>query len=376
MRKAKWLGTVVAFVLVASLVVTGCARPEPAAPAPAAEQEAITWVMQDFFAQGILLSEGGKQMAETLESLVQTPNYRLEINYHYAGEIVPSAETLSGVESGAIDCMHGWTGFWKGKDSAFALFASFPLGMNQEDFTIWLYEGGGQELCDEFAAQYNLKGFMTSAGGIESGMWTNVKMTKVEDYEGLKVRVPGFGEDVISACGAETVALPPEDIYLGMDRGIVDGIEFSYPCCDVVMGFCEVAKYWVAPAWWQPMNIQMFWINLDTWNALPDELKPLVEAACVVNSFKTFAYFEYRNIAAIKEIEEYGTEITKISPEAILELVDLTNELLENEAAKNPWFAKIAKSQYQFLKDYNTWRWMMTPFGHGMVRDKWPDFVE
>ncbi len=373
----KILMLVLSVVVIASFVVVGCA-PEAAPPEKEAtpEQEVITWVMQDFFAQGLLCSEGGRWLSERLEQLVHTPKYRLEVDYHYAGEIVPSAETLSGVMSGTIDCMHGWTGFWKGTDSAFTLFASFPLGMNMEDFAIWMYAGGGQELCDEFAAQYDLKGFMSVAGGCESGMWSNVKIEDLEDYEGLKCRVPGFGEDVLSACGAETTALPPEDIYLGMDRGIVDAIEFAWPCVDISMAFQEVAKYWVAPAWWQPMSIQMFWINLATWDALPDELKPLVEEACAANSFQALAFFEHENITAIKEVQDYGTEITKLSPETIVSLQDMTNHLLESEAAKNPWFAKIAKSQYQFLKDYNTWRWMMTPFGHGLVRDKWPDFVD
>jgi len=62
-------------------------------------------------------------------------------------EVSQGATVLDAVNRGALDGGLTWPGLWAGKNSAAGLFGS-PLGgtfgMGQNEFTAWLYAGGGR----------------------------------------------------------------------------------------------------------------------------------------------------------------------------------------------------------------------------------------
>lgn len=362
----------------ASVVLVGalfCLAVMGAGPAMA-KPKVIKWRVQDTFAAGIALSWSGEILARTINDIVRTENYRLEIEYHYGSELFPMAETFEAARTGALDAAIGWPGFLKGLNSALVLFGSFPNSYTPEDFAIWYYYGGGRQLADEVYGKYNMKPFAAGGGGIEGGLWSNVKVTKPEDFKGLKIRCPGFSEDILTMLGATTMAISPDEIYLAMDRGVVDAAEFSFPAGDVSISLHEVADYLIVPAWWQTAMITLLAVNMDSYNKLPDELKPLLEYATKVSYIMSFAKWEYSNIDAIETFTKAGTKITKLEDETIEELERLTAQLAEQEADKNPDFLKVAKSQYNFLKAYSQWRSHSKPYGQGKVHKYWPSFVD
>jgi TRAP-type mannitol/chloroaromatic compound transport system substrate-binding protein len=362
---------VLATVLVLSLTVIGWS----VSPC-SAEQKVIKWRVQDTFAAGIALSWSGEILTRAVKDIVQTPNYRLELEYHYGAELFPMGETFEAARTGALDAAIGWPGFLKGLNSALTLFGSFPCSMTPEDFSIWYYYGGGKELADEIYAKYNMKPFAAGGGSIEGGLWSHHKVTKPEDFKGLKIRCPGFSEDILTMIGATTMAISPDEIYLAMDRKVVDAGEFTFPCGDLSISLHEVAKYLIVPAWWQTYMITYLGVNMNSWNKLPDELKPLVEYATKVSFLISYAKWEYSNIQAVKKFQEAGTEITKLDDQTIEELEKLTVKLAEQEAEKNPDFLKVATSLYNFLKGYKEWRAMAKPYGQGKVHAYFPKFVD
>ncbi len=370
MRKKGFFSMVVA-VLVLSLAVFGWT----AAPC-AAKQKVIKWRVQDTFAAGIALSWSGEILTRTINDIVQTPNYRLVLDYHYGSEMFPMGETFEAVRTGALDAAIGWPGFLKGLNSALTLFGSFPCSMTPEDYAIWYYYGGGRQLANEIYGKYNIKPFAAGGGSIEGGLWSHKKLTRPEDFKGLKIRCPGFSEDILTMLGARTMAISPDEIYLAVDRKVVDAAEFTFPCGDKSISLYEVAKYLITPAWWQTYMITILGVNMNTWKRLPDELKPLVEYATKVSYLISYAKWEYSNIDAVRTFRKKGTDITKLDSKTIEELEKLTVRLAEQEAAKNPDFLKVAKSQYNFLKGYKEWRYMAKPYGQGKVHKYFPKFVD
>jgi TRAP-type mannitol/chloroaromatic compound transport system substrate-binding protein len=341
-----------------------------------AKQKVIKWRVQDTFAAGIALSWSGEILAQTVKDIVQTTNYRLEFDYHYGSELFPMAETFEAARTGALDAAIGWPGFLKGLNSALVLFGSFPCSYTPEDFAIWYYYGGGRDLANEIYGKYNMKPFAAGGGGIEGGLWSRVEVKKPEDFKGLKIRCPGFSEDILTMVGATTMAISPDEIYLAMDRKVVDAGEFSFPCGDLSISLHEVAEYLIVPAWWQTSMITLLAVNTNTWNKLPDELKPLLEYATKVSYLISYAKWEYSNIEAVRTFQKAGTKITKLDNQTIEELEKQTAILAEQEAEKNPDFLKVAKSLYNFLKAYSEWKDMSKPYGQGKVHKYWPNFVD
>jgi len=362
---------VVAAVLVLSLAIIGWS----AAPC-AAKQKVIKWRVQDTFAAGIALSWSGEILTRAVNDIVQTPNYKLVFDYHYGAELFPMGKTFEAARTGALDAAIGWPGFLKGLNSALTLFGSFPCSLTPEDYAIWYYYGGGRELADEIYGKYNMKPFAAGGGSIEGGLWSHKKVTKLEDFKGLKIRCPGFSEDILTMLGARTMAISPDEIYLAVDRKVVDAAEFTFPCGDQSISLYEVAEYLIVPAWWQTYMITLLGVNMDSWNKLPDELKPLLEYATKAAYIISYAKWEYSNIEAVKKFRKEGTKITKLDNETIEDLEKLTARLAEQEAEKNPDFLKVAKSQYNFLKGYKEWRSMAKPYGQGKVHKHFPKFVD
>jgi TRAP-type mannitol/chloroaromatic compound transport system substrate-binding protein len=172
------------------------------------------------------------------------------------------------------------------------------------------------------------------------------------------------------------MAISPDEIYLAMDRKVVDAAEFSFPCGDLSISLHEVAEHLIVPAWWQTSMITLLAVNMNSYNKLPDELKPLLEYATKISYLMSYGKWEYSNIEAVRKFKKAGTKITKLDNETIEELEKHTVLLAEKEAERNPDFLKVAKSLYSFLKGYSEWRSMSEPYGQGKVHKYWPKFVD
>ncbi|MGA9261858.1 MAG: TRAP transporter substrate-binding protein DctP, partial [Desulfobacterales bacterium] len=57
------------------------------------------------------------------------------------------------------------------------------------------------------------------------------------DFKGMRVRTPGLYMDILNNLGASVSPLPGGEIYLALERGVIDAAEFSAPAIDYPMGF-------------------------------------------------------------------------------------------------------------------------------------------
>ena len=87
----------------------------------------------------------------------------------------------------------------------------------------WIYHGGGQQLWDELAADFNLKPFLAGNTGVQMGGWFNKEINSLEDYKGLKIRIGG---EVLRWIGAAAVNLPGGEIFQALQSGNIDATEW------------------------------------------------------------------------------------------------------------------------------------------------------
>jgi TRAP-type mannitol/chloroaromatic compound transport system substrate-binding protein len=90
--------------------------------------------------------------------------------------------------------------------------ATVPFGLNAQEMAAWLYYGGGQALWDELYAPFNLKPFAAGSTGAQMGGWFDKDISTVKELEGLKMRMPGLGGDVLATLGAHVINLPGGEI--------------------------------------------------------------------------------------------------------------------------------------------------------------------
>ncbi len=127
---------------------------------------------------------------------------RLDIKVYGAGELVPAFGVWDAVSQGALEMFYSASYYWAGKVPATQFTCSVPFGMTPQQANAWYYGGGGLELWQELYAKHNMIVFPAGNTGTQMGGWFRKEIKSVEDFKGLKMRMPGLGGKVISALGA------------------------------------------------------------------------------------------------------------------------------------------------------------------------------
>ena len=314
--------------------------------------ETFRWKMVMPWSKGLLFYDMAQHFADSVKL---ASGGRLDIKLFSAGELVGAMESFDAVSKGSAEIGHDWPGYWMGKNDNFNSFASVPFGLDTEGYNIWLYERGGLEQMQELYGRYNLYALPGGNGGQEMGFFSNKKATSMADYKGMRLRTPGWFMDIMNRLGASVTPLPGGEIYLALERGVIDAAEFSTPAVNYPMGFDEITKYVLTPGVHQPSVQCAFFINMDAYNKLPADLKWIIDIAAKETQLWSAAWQENLNIEAIKLFKE-KVEFVRLDDEAITEFAKVTKEYLEEVKAKNPDAKKTLDSQEEFKREFADWR--------------------
>jgi TRAP-type mannitol/chloroaromatic compound transport system substrate-binding protein len=304
------------------------------------------------WSKGLLFYDLAQHFADSVEL---ASGGRLSIKLFSAGELVGAMESFDAVSKGQADIGHDWPGYWKGKNEAFVAFASVPFGLDAEGYNIWLYERGGLEMMQELYGRYNLFALPGGNVGQELGLFSNKKASKMEDFKGMRVRTPGWYMDIMTQLGASVTPLPGGEVYLALERGVIDAAEFSTPAINYPMGFDEITKYVIQPGVHQPSCQSAFFINKDSYNKLPADLKWIIDIAAKETQLWSTAWQENLNAEAVKLFKE-KVEFVHMDEETINEFAKASHDYIEGLKVKYPDVKKVMDSQDKFKADFADWR--------------------
>jgi len=282
---------------------------------------------------------------------------RLNIKPFSAGELVPAMASFDAVSKGSADCGHDWPGYWKGKNQAFVALASVPFGLDGEGYGIWLYERGGAEMMNELYGRYNMVAFPCGQLDQEMGLSSNIRAEKMEDFKGMRIRTVGWYMDILNRMGASVSPLPGGEIYLALERGLIDAGEFSSPAMTYPMGFDDITKYCIEPGVHQPGIQCGLYINKKRWAELPEDLKQIVKICAVETQGWSQWWIQNLNAEAIKLLGK-KMEFVRMSDETLSDFAKTTKAYLEELKAKYPDVKKMLDSQEKLKEDYAEWRQM------------------
>jgi TRAP-type mannitol/chloroaromatic compound transport system substrate-binding protein len=264
-------------------------------------------------------------------------------------------QTFDAVSQGSAQVGHDWAGYWKGKNEAFVPLADIPFGLDSEGYNIWLYEKGGLALAQELYGKFNLEAFPCGQTGQDMGLFSNKRATKMQDFKGLRVRTVGWYMDILNKLGASVSPLPGGEVYLSLERGVIDAAEFSAPAMNWPMGFDEITKYVIEPGVHQPASQCYIFFNKDAWNKLPEDLKQIVQICAKETQLWSYNWIQNLDAEAINKFAK-KVEIVQMDKATLLQFRKTTHDYVESMKAKYPEVKKIVDSQQQFTKDFANWR--------------------
>ena len=276
-------------------------------------------------------------------------NGRLNIKVYGAGELVGAFEIFDAVSQGTAEMGHGAAYYWRGKLPVAAMFSTVPFGMTAQEMMGWLHQGGGVELWRELYAPFNLRPFPGGNTGVQMAGWFNKEINSLSDLQGLKMRIPGLGGEVLKRAGGEPVSLPGGEVFTSLQSGLIDATEWVGPYNDLALGLHTVAKYYYYPGWHEPGPSLETLVNQDAWDSLPADLQAIVEAACLAMDTEVMAEFTARNATALNSlINEHGVELRRLPDDVVQRLSELSAEVVNEMAGDDPLAQRIVKSYQEF----------------------------
>ncbi len=312
----------------------------------------VRWKMVMPWSKGLLFYDIAVHFCDSVRLISAG---RLDIKPFSAGELVPAMQTLDAVSKGSAQAGHDWPGYWKGKNEAFVAFASVPFGLDAEGYNIWLYEKGGMEMMQELYGKFGVFALPGGQCGQEMGLFSNKKATKMEDFKGMRVRTPGWYMDILNNLGASVSPLPGGEVYLALERGVIDAAEFSSPAINYPMGFDEITKYVIQPGVHQPGIQCGLFFNQKAYDKLPEDLKWIIDIAARETQLWSYNWINGLNAEAIRKFKE-KVEIVKMDKESIIEFRKTTKKYIDSLKEKHPDVKKVMDSQEAFIAEYADWR--------------------
>jgi TRAP-type mannitol/chloroaromatic compound transport system substrate-binding protein len=310
-----------------------------------------TWPAKDIF------HEYANDFAKKVNDMAGS---RLKIEVLPSGSVVPAFQLLDAVNKGTLDGGHGVLAYHYGKNTALALWGSGPAyGMDPNMVLSWHYYGGGKALLEEIykSLSIDVVSFIYGPMPTQPLGWFKKPIAKPEDLKGLKYRTVGLAVDIFKELGAAVNPLPGGEIVPALDRGLIDAAEFNNATSDRLLGFPDVVKNCMLQSFHQSGEQFEILFNKAKYDALPAELKSVidysVQAASADMSWKAIQRNsqDYIELKTKDKVNFYKTPDTVLKAQ-----LDAWDKVIAAKSADNPLFAKILDSQKSFAQRAGQWQ--------------------
>jgi TRAP-type transport system periplasmic protein len=210
---------------------------------------------------------------EWCKEIEKRTNGAVKITIFHGGTLTPPTQAYDGVVKGLSDVAMGVFSYHRGR---FPLteFSDLPIGVKSSV--------AAAKLFTEYYVKFKPKEMddvqvMYLHGNPPSVVHTVKKpVMKLEDLEGLKMRVTPLGTPIAKALGAAPVAMPMNDAYDALSKNVVDGGFFPYEALEgwklgeVVKNTTESWPVGFTSAWYVIMNKKK-------WESIPPDMQKIIE---------------------------------------------------------------------------------------------------
>ena len=357
MDRRKFLLSAGAALATAGATVPGCRQETPPDSGPQViPRPHYEWRMVTTWTPALdVLLGNARRFARIVEEM---SDGQLKIRVFAADELVPGGGAFDACQQGTIEMFNSASYYWAGKEPAVQWFAAVPFGLNAQGQYAWLYSGDGLKLWEETYANFGLVPRPSASTGVQMGGWFRKRIDGIGDFRGLKIRIPGLGGKVLSRAGAAVVMSSLADLYLSLERGVIDAAEMVGPHDDMRLGLHKIAPYYYYPGWHEPGSITEFVFNQKAYRSLPVDLQRILDYAAM--AIKSLASTEYdlKNAAALQKLRtefQGKVEIVQFPEQVIAELKRLAERVNREESETSPAAKKVYASYSRFQRLLGDW---------------------
>jgi TRAP-type C4-dicarboxylate transport system substrate-binding protein len=159
------------------------------------------------------------------------------------------------------------------------------------------------------------------------------KVTSLEELKGLKIRTAGAGmSSMVEALGATAVNVPSPELYMALERGIVDGALMSTTGI-VKETMYDTTKYMLWDDSFMTYGVFSIALPRELWNSLPGDVQLAMLEAGKKMHWENWDQAYYETVDTFKAYKEGGRECLELSPEESARWAALIEPVAANWAA-------------------------------------------
>ena len=288
------------------------------------------------------LGTGAERFAQRINTM---SGGSLEVKVYAGGELVPPFESFNAVRDGKAEMSHSASYYWQGHSPAFNFFTAVPFGMNGAEHYAWMLWGDGMKLWTELCDQFNIVPFMRASTGVQMGGWYRKEMNTMDDFKGLKFRMPGLGGEVLRRLGATVVNLPGGEIFPALQAGTIDGTEWVGPWNDLAFGFYKVAPFYYWPGFHEASTTGEVLVNKKVWQGLSKQQQEIIAVAVQAESTLEFAEFNYKSADALETLlNKHNVKLRKYSDDMLKKMGEAAIEVVAEVGNRDPLTKRVYAS--------------------------------
>ncbi|HUK03801.1 MAG TPA: TRAP transporter substrate-binding protein DctP [Burkholderiales bacterium] len=311
-----------------------------------------TWRVQTSWPAGVGLATF-KAWCSTIK---EKTGGELEFKPYAAKEVVGDFELLDGVKNGVLEAMNSFTLYWAGKVPATAFLSSYLMGLRYpHEWDIFFYSKGGLQVARDVMAKQGVH-YVNRIHHGPNIIHSKKPIRTIEDFKGLKLRVPGgMIAEGFAAIGAKTTLLPGGEVFSALEKGTVDAADYVGPAVNWDLGFQQVTSYiWTGPAGlesiYQPVDLMDFCVGMEHWNKLSPKMKQWLDDEIQVYSNIHHAAIQKADMETWPKFEKAGTKVNRLPAEDLPKFQRAAVPIWFKWANKDPDAAKLFKLQLEVME--------------------------
>jgi TRAP-type mannitol/chloroaromatic compound transport system substrate-binding protein len=347
------------FIATASGVVAAVAATAVVDAPSVIAQPKVQWRMSTAWTKQLDIMQGSASRLGKVVEEMSGGRFRMEV--FPGGQIMQPFDCFEAASKGTIEAFMATAGYWAvngPREPAAEWFMSVPFGMDPQGMAAWYHEGGGLQLWEETYAPFGIVPRLGPAFSPQMGGWFRRKINTLADYKGLKMRIAGLGGQVMARAGATTILTPAAEIYAALERGAIDASEWVGPHEDLNLGLQNTARYYYYPGWHEPGTVSEFGFNRKAYEALPSDLRRILDLAVAATQVVGFMDFHTKNARALERIKtelKGKVELVQFPAPVLRDLKKIAIEVIRAHSEKSPMARKVYASFTRFQGVLGPW---------------------
>ncbi|NRA86699.1 MAG: TRAP transporter substrate-binding protein [Rhizobiales bacterium] len=281
---------------------------------------------------------------------------KIKIKLYGGGELVHPLKCHDAVQEGTADLYHSADYYYQGKSKAYNFFTAVPFGFTANEMDAWIQHGGGQELWDEVGSQFGIKHLPGGNTGVQMGGWAKKELASLDDFKGLKMRIPGLGGAVLKKMGGTPVTLAGSEIMPALQAGTIDATEWVGPWNDMAFGFHKVVKHFHFPGFHEPGSMLSIGFNRKAWDGFTDSERSIFNSCSLAMNNNTSAEYNAKSTDSLELlVSKHGVQVHEFSDEIFKAMGIASKEVLEEVATADDLTKKVYESFLSFRRKALVW---------------------